>query len=259
MRRLEQHKQAVGSPFVIKVANLSHSYGDRQALSGLSFELFGGRLALLGVNGAGKSTLLRILATALSPSSGEYSFQGRSTASTAGRRQLRSHLGWLPQAFGYEPSARLVTYLRYLAWLKGLPRAEIDAAVESALTAVELGSRGSDRIRTLSGGMLRRLGIAQAILGDPKLLLLDEPTAGLDPVQRADLHQLIRAIPANRSTIVSTHSIEDVEAVAEQVMIIASGYVQWFGSLQDLRDEAGAVALRDFVPALMRTGGPANR
>lgn len=239
---------------MIKVEHLSYSYGSRRALSDISFEFGGGRLAILGANGAGKSTLLKILATSLAPSSGEYQFCGVSTLTEKGRTELRRNLGWLPQAFGYEPSARVSTYLCYLAWLKGVAPDAVRQVAATALDAVNLQDRATDRIRGLSGGMLRRLGIAQALLGDPELLLLDEPTAGLDPAQRHELYELLRSLPAARCTVLSTHSIEDVEALAQSVMIIGSGQINWRGSLGSLQDEAAGMPLREFVPALMADG-----
>jgi ABC-2 type transport system ATP-binding protein len=204
------------------------------AVDGVSIELGSGVFGLLGPNGAGKTSLLRMLATVLPPSSGEVRLLDRDPRSPAARREIRRRLGYLPQNLGYYPSFTVVELIEYLALLKEMPSSAVPKAVAVAVERVDLGARAKAKLRTLSGGMLRRVGIAQAIVNDPGLLLLDEPTAGLDPEQRVQFRALLRSLGETATVIVSTHLVEDVGAACSEVALMSSGKVVFRGTPDEL-------------------------
>jgi ABC-2 type transport system ATP-binding protein len=168
----------------VELTDLTRTFGRSTAVAGVTLQAGPGVLGLLGPNGAGKTSLLRMLATVLPPSSGHLRLLERDPKRPAARREIRRKLGYLPQNLGYYPAFTVVEFVEYFALLKEMPSARIPEAVAAAVERVDLGVKAKARLRTLSGGMLRRVGIAQAIVNDPQLLLLDEPTAGLDPEQR---------------------------------------------------------------------------
>jgi ABC-type multidrug transport system ATPase subunit len=200
-------------------------------------------LGLLGPNGAGKTSLLRMLATVLPPSSGEIRLLDRDPRRTADRREIRRRLGYLPQSLGYYPAFTVVEFIEYFALLKEVPSARVPRAVATAVERVDLGGKAKARLRTLSGGMLRRVGIAQAIVNDPDLLLLDEPTAGLDPEQRVGFRVLLRSLGETSTVVVSTHLVEDVGAACSEVALMDNGHIVFRGTPADLivRGEGHAV------------------
>ncbi|MFD8866769.1 ABC transporter ATP-binding protein [Streptomyces sp. NPDC059590] len=203
---------------------------------------------LLGPNGAGKTSLIRVLATVAAPTSGRVELLGGDISAPAHRTAVRRRLGYLPQDFGYYPGFTVREFVAYMAWLKEIPRADAPAAVERAVARVGLADRIDAKVRTLSGGMVRRVGIAQAIVNDPRLLLLDEPTAGLDPEQRVDFRALLRELGRDATVIVSTHLVEDVAAACTEVTLIAAGRVAYRGTPQTLAGlgaEAGAADFGD--------------
>jgi len=165
----------------VEISDLTRRFGRTSAVSGVSLEIGSGVLGLLGPNGAGKTSLLRMLATVLPPSSGSMRLLERDPSAYAQRREIRRRLGYLPQNLGYYPGFTVAEFVEYFALLKEMPPPGVPAAVASAVDRVGLDGRARAKLRTLSGGMLRRVGIAQAIVNTPELLLLDEPTAGLDP------------------------------------------------------------------------------
>src|SRR6516162_4193118 len=165
----------------VEITDLTRRFGRNVAVAGVSLEAGPGVFGLLGPNGAGKTTLLRMMATVIPPSSGRLRLLGRDPGSCGPRREIRRRAGYLPQNLGYYPGFRAAEFVEYFALLKEVPAAQIPAAVVAALERVELGGKAKTKLRNLSGGMLRRVGIAQAIVNEPELLLLDEPTAGLDP------------------------------------------------------------------------------
>jgi ABC-2 type transport system ATP-binding protein len=185
---------------------------------------------LLGPNGAGKTSLLRMMATVIPPSSGRMRLLGRDPGSYEPRREIRRRLGYLPQNFGYYPSFTVVEFVEYFALLKDVPAARVPAAVAAAVERVDLGGKARAKLRTLSGGMLRRVGIAQAIVNDPELLLLDEPTAGLDPEQRVQFRALLRDLGQHASVVVSTHLVEDVGAACTEVALMDAGRIVFHGT-----------------------------
>ena len=191
-------------------------------------------LGLLGPNGAGKTTLLRMTATVVPPSSGRMRLLGRDPGSYAQRREIRRRLGYLPQNLGYYPAFTVVEFIEYFALLKEMPSARIPKAVATAVERVDLGIKAKARLRTLSGGMLRRVGIAQAIVNDPELLLLDEPTAGLDPEQRVAFRTLMRDLGERSTVVVSTHLVEDVGAACTEVALMNAGQIVFRGTPQEL-------------------------
>ncbi|ATE58343.1 ABC transporter ATP-binding protein [Actinosynnema pretiosum] len=202
----------------------------KNAVDGLDLELGKGVHGLLGPNGAGKTTLIRTLATVLRPTSGELSVLGERVDGLGGRRALRRRLGYLPQDFGYYKRFTVREFVEYLAWLKEVPAAEIPGAVQRAVERVGLADRADDKMKTLSGGMVRRVGVAQAIVNDPAVLLLDEPTAGLDPAQRVRFRELVAELGRETCVLISTHLVEDVAAACTDVVLIASGSLVFQGT-----------------------------
>ncbi len=218
----------------IQLTGVTRSFGRNKAVDGVSLEVGAGVLGVLGPNGAGKTSLLRMLATVLPPSSGHIQLLGRDPKSTAQRREIRRRLGYLPQNLGYYPAFTVVEFVEYFALLKEVPSARVHKAVATAVERVDLGARAKARLRTLSGGMLRRVGIAQAIVNDPDLLLLDEPTAGLDPEQRVGFRALLRDVGQTATVVVSTHLVEDVGAACSEVALMESGHVVFRGTPAEL-------------------------
>ncbi|WP_078491242.1 ABC transporter ATP-binding protein, partial [Streptomyces sp. SPB074] len=207
----------------LEVEGLTVRYRRRTALDGLALRLGPGVHGLLGPNGAGKSSLVRVLATLTRPAAGRVRLLGHDLASARGRTGARRLLGYLPQEFGYYRSFTVREFLAYVAWLKEVPAPEVPGAVERALTRTGLTARGDARLRELSGGMVRRAGIAQALVNDPALLLLDEPTAGLDPEQRVDFRALLREVGRETTVLVSTHLVEDVAQACTEVTLLEKG------------------------------------
>jgi ABC-2 type transport system ATP-binding protein len=217
----------------------------RYAVDGVDLALGPGLHGLLGPNGAGKTTLLRALATALPPAGGELELLG--VPVTAGPlRPVRRQIGYLPQELGYYRRFTVREFVTYLAWLKEVPAADVPEAVQRALDRLGLADRAGDRMRTLSGGTLRRVGIAQAVVNDPRILLLDEPTAGLDPEQRLRLRELLAEIATDTCVVLATHLVEDVLAACGSVRLIDGGRVVFHGTAAELtaadsgEDEDGA-------------------
>ncbi len=203
------------------VDRLGKDYGKRVALQDVSFLSGPGLIGLVGPNGAGKTTLLRIMATLLPPTRGHVLWEGRDIA--VHDEWLRRRLGYLPQDYGIYPELTGRQFLRYLAAMKGLPGRAGEARVADVLDLVHLTDVADLRLGTYSGGMKQRVGVAQALLNDPDLLIVDEPTAGLDPEERVRFRTLIRTLVADRVVIVSTHIISDLEAAADRVLLLHKG------------------------------------
>ena len=218
----------------VTLTDVHRSFRKNKAVDGVSLELGTGVFGLLGPNGAGKTSLLRMLATVLPPSSGDIALLGRDPRASAARRDIRRRLGYLPQNIGYYPSFTVVDFIEYFALLKEMPPAAIPKAVAAAVERVDLGPQAKVKLRTLSGGMLRRVGIAQAIVNNPELLLLDEPTAGLDPEQRMQFRALLRSIGDDATVIVSTHLVEDVGAACSEVALMSAGKIVFRGTPDEL-------------------------
>jgi ABC-2 type transport system ATP-binding protein len=218
----------------VTLTDVHRKFGKNKAVDGVSLELGNGVFGLLGPNGAGKTSLLRMLATVLPPSSGEIALLGRDPRASAARRDIRQRLGYLPQNLGYYASFTVVEFVEYFALLKEMPSPAVPKAVAVAVERVDLGPKAKAKLRTLSGGMLRRVGIAQAIVNNPDLLLLDEPTAGLDPEQRVQFRSLMRSLGESATVIVSTHLVEDVGAACSEVALMSAGKIVFRGTPEDL-------------------------
>jgi ABC-2 type transport system ATP-binding protein len=218
----------------IELTGLTRRFGGTQAVAGVDLQAGPGVFGLLGPNGAGKTSLLRMMATVIPPSSGRLRLLDRDPGSYAPRREIRRRLGYLPQNLGYYPSFTVVEFIEYFALLKEMPTARIPAAVAAAVERADLGSKARAKLRTLSGGMLRRVGIAQAIVNEPELLLLDEPTAGLDPEQRVAFRGLLRDLGQRSTVVVSTHLVEDVGAACTEVALMDQGKIVFHGTPGEL-------------------------
>jgi len=218
----------------VEITGLTRRYGRTTAVAGVDLRAGPGVFGLLGPNGAGKTSLLRMMATAVPPTSGRLRLLGRDPDSYSQRREIRRRLGYLPQNLGYYPGFTVLEFVEYFALLKEMPPAQIPAAVTAAVERVELGGKTKAKLWTLSGGMLRRVGIAQAIVNKPELLLLDEPTAGLDPEQRVTFRALLRDLGHGATVIVSTHLVEDVGAACAQVALMDQGRIVFDGTPGDL-------------------------
>jgi ABC-type multidrug transport system ATPase subunit len=205
----------------------------KMAVDGLDLSLGKGVHGLLGPNGAGKTTLIRALATVLRPESGRLSLLG-TQAGGRGQRELRRRIGYLPQNFGYYKRFTVREFVEYLAWLKEMSKEDIPGAVQRAVERVGLADRADDRMKTLSGGMVRRVGIAQAIVNDPDVLLLDEPTAGLDPAQRVRFRELVQELGRDSCVLISTHLVEDVATACTDVVLFAEGKLVFQGTPDEL-------------------------
>jgi ABC-2 type transport system ATP-binding protein len=218
----------------VEIAGVTRRFGRNQAVAGVDLETGPGVFGLLGPNGAGKTTLLRMMATVIAPSSGTLRLLDRDPGSYGPRREIRRRLGYLPQNLGYYPGFTVVEFVEYFALLKEMPPARVPGAVAAAVERVNLGGKARAKLRTLSGGMLRRVGIAQAIVNEPGLLLLDEPTAGLDPEQRVAFRALMRDLGRCATVIVSTHLVEDVGAACSEVALMDAGRIVFHGTPGEL-------------------------
>lgn len=206
---------------MIRVLGVSKTYGHKVALSSIDLELGPGIYALLGPNGSGKTTLIRCLAGVVKP--------------TSGTIERSEPIGYLPQKFGMYKQLTVYEAMKYLATLKRVPAHTHEAAIHSALECVRLADKAGDKLKTLSGGMVRRFGIAQTLLGQPSLILLDEPTAGLDPEERSAFKSMVRDLSRDRTLLISTHIVEDVEESCEQIILLKEGVIVANASADTLR------------------------
>ncbi|MFI7058533.1 ABC transporter ATP-binding protein [Streptosporangium canum] len=232
------------------VRGLTKRYGRNAVLDGLTLEFGRGVTGLLGPNGAGKTTLLRSLATTLAPDGGQVRALGLDPADRGQRTALRRRLGYLPQEPGFYPHFTLFELVDYVAILKELTdRRERHREVRRVLAEVDLADRARTKVRKLSGGMKQRLALAQALLGTPDLLILDEPTVGLDPEQRMRFRALVSRLGESRTVLLSTHQTEDVAALCERVIVMNRGRVVFQGTPAELATAAsGQVWLSDAPP-----------
>lgn len=205
----------------LRFDRLSKEYGAKIAVDRVSAALGPGVYGLLGANGAGKTTLMRMACGVLGPTSGEVMFDGVPIERAGGA--YRAVLGYLPQDFGYYPEFTALDFMEYMAALKGIGRRAARERSLELLSAVGLAGEERRRIRTFSGGMKQRLGIAQAVLNDPKVLVLDEPTAGLDPKERVRFRNLIASFAQDKVVLLSTHIVSDVESIADRIFVMRAG------------------------------------
>lgn len=205
----------------LEMENLTKRFQDVTAVDGISCTLTTGVYGLLGVNGAGKTTLMRMLCTLLRPTEGSITWEGKDIFRMDG--EYRRILGYLPQDFGYYPDFTVRDYLMYIASIKGIRPAAAKKRVELLLKQVGLTKAENKKMKKLSGGMKRRAGIAQAMLNDPEILILDEPTAGLDPTERIRFRNLISKFAQGRTILLATHIVSDVECIAKEIIILKEG------------------------------------
>lgn len=215
----------------IEIKNLNKFYGKKQALYNVNLTIKEGMFGLLGRNGAGKTTLMKTLATLLQKNSGQVTVCG---IPIENEKEIRKIIGYLPQEFSMYPTMNVYEAMDYLAILSGLGKQERKERIEMLLAQVNLVESKNKKIKALSGGMKRRLGIAQALLGNPKVLIVDEPTAGLDPEERIRFRNLLSEIAEERIVILSTHIVGDIEATCENIAILDEGKVLYSGTVDHL-------------------------
>jgi ABC-2 type transport system ATP-binding protein len=222
---------------LLDIQSLSHQYQSgknaKPAIKSFSLQVESGILGLLGPNGAGKSSLMRILATITKPSHGNIFWQGQDIVKSP--QVLRKELGYLPQYFGVYEQLSGIEFLQYMASLKGLAKSIADQTIEDLLNKLNLTHAAHMPLKGYSGGMKQRIGIAQALLNDPKLLIIDEPTVGLDPQERANFRQLLTELAGERCILFSTHIVADVESIADRIAIMQSGQLIQSGSPSTLQ------------------------
>ncbi len=225
---------------MISVKNVSKSYGEVQALSNINFEVAEGEIVgLLGPNGAGKSTTIKILTGYLHPDSGQVAIDGLDVINQT--KEVQARIGYLPESTPLYPNLSVQAYLKLMADMRGLPRDEQPRLISEALMATGLVDHRARPIGHLSKGLKQRVGLAQAILHKPKLLILDEPTIGLDPTQIVEVRNLIKRLALNSTILFSSHILSEVEAVCDRVLIIMNGQVKTDARLVDLAATTDAV------------------
>lgn len=217
----------------LELDEVSQGYGPAVVINRISATMRPGITALLGPNGAGKTTLLRTLATIMPPRTGAIRLDGFVVNSERDARRVRDKIGYLPQDFGFDSHMTVADFVTYAAWLRGFGHRELGRSVDKALEIVDLADRRRTRMRKLSGGMRKRAGIAWAVVGWPRLVLLDEPTVGLDPRQRLQFRKIIAGLH-DTIVVLSTHLIDDVGAVGDRVMVLYDGVAKYDGTVQEL-------------------------
>lgn len=216
----------------LKMSNLTKKFRDMTAVRNVSYTMTAGVYGLLGINGAGKTTLMRMLCTLLKPTGGSITWDGEDIFEMDG--EYRKILGYLPQDFGYYPDFTVYDYLMYIASIKGVRPAAARQQIKLLLDQVGMKKAAKRKMKKLSGGMKRRVGIAQAMLGDPKILILDEPTAGLDPNERIRFRNLISELAGERLVLLSTHIVSDIEYIANEILLMQGGEIKASGTAEEL-------------------------
>ena len=224
------------------IDRLTKQFQNKIAVDRVSLRLNNGVYGLLGTNGAGKTTLMRMLCGILQPTSGTIAFDGMDVSEEA----YRAILGYLPQDFGYYPEFTAMGFLLYMAALKGLPKHSAKRRANELLELVGLQEMGRKKIKTFSGGMKQRLGIAQALLNNPKMLILDEPTAGLDPKERVRFRNLIGQLGKDSIVLLSTHIVSDIEHIADEVLMMKNGNLIYHGAWDDQMGDLEGFYLAQF-------------
>ncbi len=217
----------------LKVDRLTKQYKNKIAVDRISFSLQKGVTGLLGANGAGKTTLMRMISGILTPTGGDISYDGIDVSD----EKFRNILGYLPQDFGYYPEFTGADFLMYFSALKGLSKKDARVRTEELLEIVSLSDVAKKKIKTYSGGMKQRLGIAQALINRPEVLILDEPTAGLDPKERVKFRNVIEEIGKDNIVLLSTHIVSDIEHIADRIIMMKSGQIIWNGKISDIQTD----------------------
>lgn len=216
----------------LTISDLTKDFDSFRAVDQVTFTMHSGVYGLLGVNGAGKTTLMRMLTTLIHPTGGEIRWDGQDVFRMDSA--YRKLLGYLPQDFGYYPDFSIYDYLMYIASIKGIRPAAAKQRALRLLKQVGLSQAGHKKMKTLSGGMKRRVGIAQAMLNDPKILILDEPTAGLDPNERIRFRNLISELSEDRIVLLSTHIVSDIEYIASEILLMKDGRITLSGTAEEV-------------------------
>lgn len=216
----------------LKINRLTKQYKDKLAVDSVSLKLTPGIWGLLGANGAGKTTMMRMVAGILKPTSGGVFYDGIDIADLG--ESYRDIFGYLPQTFGFYPEFTVRSYLEYMSALKGIGKKDASSKIESLLQMLALSDVKNKKIRRLSGGMQRRVGIAQALLNDPEILILDEPTSGLDPGERVRFRNILAEFAKDRIVLISTHIVSDVENIATRNAVMKDGRIIAAGSTDEL-------------------------
>ena len=216
----------------LKLNNLTKKFGDFTAVDHVNLTMTNGVYGLLGVNGAGKTTLMRMLCTLVKPTGGTITYGGKNILQLDGG--YRKLLGYLPQEFGFYPEFTVQDYLLYIASIKGIRPAVAKKRAKELIGKVGLAKAANKKMRTLCGGMKRRAGIAQAMLNDPRILILDEPTAGLDPNERIRFRNLISELSEERLVLLSTHIVSDIEYIANEIWLMKDGRIIQQGKLDQM-------------------------
>lgn len=226
----------------LKIDRITKQYKNKIAVDRLSFSLTKGVTGLLGANGAGKTTLMRMICGILVPTGGDITYDGTPVSEEA----YRNVLGYLPQDFGYYPEFSGRDFLMYFSALKGLSKNDAKARTEELLEIVGLSDVAKKKVKTYSGGMKQRLGIAQALINRPEVLILDEPTAGLDPKERVRFRNLIEEIGKDNIVLLSTHIVSDIEHIADKVIMMKSGQIIWQGKWSEADGSLEDFYLKEF-------------
>ena len=219
------------------IENIHKHFGKKQVLNGMTATLeSGGVIGLMGPNGAGKSTLLKVLTTQLKPDAGSIQLDHVDVVAHPGK--LRQVLGYLPQQVPYQPNVTALDYLRYIAALKGIKPQDADQQIINLFATLHLDPKNPTRLPDYSGGMRQRVGLTASLLGDPQIIMVDEPTVGLDPVERIAVRNLLSTLAQNRIVLIATHIIQDVEAIASRLLIVKDGQFQFQGTPADFLQKA---------------------